>query len=218
MVILFCGTGAFSCSTPPQGPPQAIILSSDLDEVVRRGRGIYVSLMSVGLGSPLDPLSNWPQPAGYDHPWYQPLSKDPKHLNRTRVFSTSTEFFQWVMDAGLMNVDAQYFGVPGRMSQGQQRDTLERKRNIWCVTVGVERSVTPHGVPVLFTRNLSVTNLAHLSGPVRHSLRDTKPFGKEAVVIVLSSGAVIVLAGRQLDEDWGNVPDINPLAYSAIHP
>lgn len=122
------------------------------------------------------------------------------------------------MDAGVMNVDATFFGGPRGWAQGQQLDTLEPKYNMWCVTVGIERSMTPHGVPVLFSRNLSVTNLAQLTGPIRHSLRETEPFGKKMVVVVLNGGAVKVLTGQQLDEDWSSVPDLIPVAYAVLHP
>jgi hypothetical protein len=220
-VFLFGGIAIVAASLFALGLVQRALLHRNLKIAAENGQDIYVCLFERGLGSPLDPLDYWPQHEGYDHPSYVPLLKDPKHRNRSRVFGSSTKFFQWVMDAGIMNVDAAFFGGPGRRSRYGQRD-LDEENNIWCVTVGVrdyyKEDATPHGVPVLFTRNLSATNISQLAGPIRDSLVDSMPFGKDGVVIVLNGGASSVLKGKQLDEEWTSIPDISLLAHSVLRP
>jgi hypothetical protein len=108
--------------------------------------------------------------------------------------STSTEYFQRMMDEGILAVDAGFFGAPG--IGPDQGDILTRMGNAWCVNASSGRD-TPKHVPLLFTRNLHFS----LSGSnVVASLSNEAPFGKRDAAIVLWDGTPLHVRSRDLDD------------------
>ena len=133
-----------------------------------------------------------------------------------RRFADSTKFFQWIVDSGVMNVGTEFFCLPDPDGK-QHRTTLNRGENIWCVPVGVNDSMRD-GTPVLFTRNIAVTNLSELTGPIRGTLNEASPFGTNALVVVLNGGSCLTLYGENLDRRWEDLLPGTPQSYAVLRP
>ena len=149
--------------------------------------------------------------------WPQYVGEQRNEAGKTYVFNSSTAFLNWVMDAGVMNVSASFFSGPGGPVAKDRDGPLTADANIWCVTVGINDS-TPDGVPVLFTKNLRVTNLSDFRGRIRDTLIDTPPLGKKQVVVVLHGGSTMLLGGRQLDQTWEEVLHMRRMSGEVLRP
>lgn len=154
-----------------------------LASVMNNGRNIYVSLFARSLENPLDPTPAWPQKQG-------PFDE------ANRVFADSTQFVEWVVTAGVMNVDFSFFGAPGiPAAMTQDPADFGPKNNAWAVTIGVNDSLED-GAPCLFTKNIRVrgsnTKLAHIDDIP--GLGDaTKPFKDKGAVVVLNGGSAFTV-------------------------
>jgi Ca-activated chloride channel family protein len=130
-----------------------------------------------------------------------PDAPDP-HASPT--FTTSTEFLEWIVQSGTMNVGYDFFCHPGKTDWSRNSAALDSRDNIWCVSMGIN-DATPEGTPVLFTRNITATNLSQLTGRIRDHLDDSPPFGKESLVMILNNGTALILTGRDLRRTWEDV-------------
>jgi hypothetical protein len=107
-------------------------------------------------------------------------------------FESSTQFLQWLMASGRMNVSPSYFSAPGLPSSTDGE--LRPECNAWCVVeVTGPASETPD-LPVLFTRNLKINSL---NDPIEGALSDDPPFGKRAVVLFTRKGAARSLRSEE---------------------
>ena len=120
------------------------------------------------------------------------------------IFGTATDFFQWVVTGGVMNVEFSFFAAPGVPSaSGTNAASFKAANNAWCITSGVGES-TPDGTPLFFTRNLYLENLNELlptttdlsdllpsAGKGPSGNLDNTPFADKAVVLVFKGGSTM---------------------------
>jgi hypothetical protein len=152
------------------------------------GRNVYVSLIATDISDP----PAWPE-------WGEDSRSQPDR----HAFSNSTDFFRWVVTAGVMNVDYSFFSGPGLFPAVDSLEPAEftPDHNAWCVVTGVGPD-TPDGMPVLFTRNVGVTNLNQFTGPIRKSLAIRDPLKLEGIVCVHVGGSARVLFKNRYRELW----------------
>lgn len=141
----------------------------------------------------------------------------PPAVKSVSAFRNSTDFFQHIMASGMMNVGPAFFAAPGSGLSTQPGAILSRKDNIWCIPLGIN-DATPDGTPVLFTRNLAVTNLAQLKGRVVDTLDDVPPFGKEGLVVIINGGTSHALQGRELNLTWEEILPRRPPPMRILRP
>ena len=185
---------------------QNALFQGRLTTVVNNGRNIYVSLFARSLENPLDPTPAWPQTDG---------GTDPD----IRQFADSTEFFKWVVTAGVMNVDFSFFSAPGMTAEKSTDPTKfengSEKENAWAVALAVNDS-TKDGAPVLFTANIRGTGGSKLSDisdrPILNAASD--PFGDKGSVVVLNGGSAFTLKKDTIDTNtFNSVGATNDVVY-----
>ncbi len=66
-------------------------------------------------------------------------------------------------------------------------------------------SNTPEGMPVLFTRDLAVTNLIQLTGPIGDTVDKRGPLRGKALVIIENGGQAGTVGQRRFEERWEDV-------------
>ena len=143
-----------------------------------------------------------------------PDAQDP-HASPT--FTTSTDFLEWIVHSGTMNVGYDFFCHPRQPDRNRNSVALDSRDNIWCVSMGINDS-TPQGTPVLFTRNITVTNLNQLTGPIRDHLADSPPFGQDSLVMILNNGTTLMLTGKELRQTWEDVLGAAPAPLAVLRP
>ncbi|MDA1097075.1 MAG: prepilin-type N-terminal cleavage/methylation domain-containing protein [Chloroflexi bacterium] len=173
---------------------QNALFQGRLTTVMNNGRNIYVSLFARSLENPLDPTPAWPQSQGTFN-------------EANRVFSDSTEFVEWVVTAGVMNVDFSFFAAPG-MTAAKTQDAakFDEKNNAWAVTIGVNDGLED-GAPVIFTKNIRVkggnTQLDRINqNPGLGST--TEPFKEKGAVVVLNGGSAFTVKQDTLNTNTFN--------------
>ena len=141
-------------------------LSAKVTQTMSNGKGIFTLLFAedlesvAGGGSSLYPVSG-----GRD--------------------STSTAYFQRMMNSGVLEVDASFFGSSGvGPDQGRR---LTSTGNAWCMTLDISERSTAE-TPVLFTRNITPNKRLSVANDHRLDSREN-PFGSQAAVVILYGGA-----------------------------
>jgi len=168
---------------------QNALFQGRLTTVMNNGRNIYVSLFARSLENPLDPTPAWPQ-------------DKTSHKPAERKFQNSSQFFIWVVTAGVMNVDFAFFAAPGmnavKSQDPRQFEDGSDKENAWSVALGVNDSMKD-GAPVLFTQNIrkgtsdtSTTLLTSLGDKVVLS-KNEDPFRNKGGVVVLNGGSTFTV-------------------------
>ena len=165
------------------------LFTGRMTNMMSKGRNLYVTLLADDLERPWDARSAWPQTDGSGH--------------RSEIaHATSTEFWQWLVTSGVMNVEFSFFGGPGLSVQpSKDPKDFAPDQNAWCIVANLDRDM-PEGLPVLFTRNVAVTNTSQLRGPIRDTLVDVAPLGLDGVVVILNGGSSWAIEGSRLDESW----------------
>lgn len=137
------------------------------------------------------------------------------------VFTTSTEYFKWVVSNGVMNVSFSFFAAPGVVpAQGTNVASFDASgvNNAWCISSGVGES-TADGTPLLFTRNLTITAVNDpnvLSGgtigtamPATFNSHDNTPFLDKAMVVVFKGGSALSLRQKDVIENFNKLGATN---------
>lgn len=120
---------------------------------------------------------------------------------KTGDFTTSTLYFQDMMDRGKLEVEPAFFAAPG-IDPAPAGQDLATANNAWCMTLDIsEKSASE--TPVLFTQNIE-PNISLRSGN-DHTLSDRDPFGQEGAVAVYVGGAA-----RKLTNDPESMELFNP--------
>jgi len=104
----------------------------------------------------------------------------------SQSLGSSTEYFQDMMDSGVLVVDASYFGAPG--VGPDTGNTLSETGNAWCITLDVSES-TAADCPVLFTRNIDAADAGLRSQNDHKLVAAAVPFGNLGAVSVHFGGA-----------------------------
>ena len=73
--------------------------------MISNGRNIYVTLFAQAIDDPSDSPFTWPQTDGARH-------------HSGTAHQTSTEYWQWLVTSGVMNVDFSFFSGPGLSARG----------------------------------------------------------------------------------------------------
>lgn len=149
--------------------------------------------------------------------WPQYVGEQRTEAGETHVFDSSTAFFNWVLAAGVMNVSPEFF-CRGDIPLATTRTArLTADENVWCVTVGINDSA-PDGVPILFTKNLAVTDLSDFRGRIRDTLTYSPPFQRQGAIVILNGGKALVLRGKQLDQTWEEVLHMRRMSGEVLRP
>ena len=161
------------------------------------GRNLYVTLWVRSIMDPSEPRSAWPQTDGKRH-------------QSGIAHQTSTEFFKWAVTSDVMGFDFSFFTGPGMaVNNTQIPDTFTADQNAWCIVANVDTNTT-ESMPVLFTRNIAVTNTSEFTGPIRNSFTITPKLKLNGVVVVMNGGASWVISGDLLDRTWEEVLGSRP--------
>jgi prepilin-type N-terminal cleavage/methylation domain-containing protein len=126
------------------------------------------------------------------------------------IFASSTDYFKWVVSNGVMNVSFSFFAAPG-VVPAQNSTNFAAQNNAWCVSTGVGES-TADGTPLLFTRNLTITEINDprvLSGgtfgdvmPPVFKGHDNTPFLDKAMVVVFKGGSALSLRVKDVQDNF----------------
>jgi len=155
---------------------------SDVERMLHRGFELFIALH----GHPQEALSA---------EWYSRRQMLQAPASRgAGSFTSSTEYFRALVTNGYLTVDYGFFAAPGVLPyEGKDPAGFTSQHNAWCVVAGIDRQHPERRLPLFFSKNLRITNLAQsaecsLSG---------EPFGDECVV-VYSDGTGAVLQPAQL--------------------
>jgi len=123
---------------------------------------------------------------------------------KANKFSTSSAFFTNLVGKGAMHVDYSFLAAPGVTPyRGTNGAMFKAKNNAWCVVADIKES-DPDRMPVLFTRNLCVTNLAELHGRIRDQLSTDAPYGGRVLILINKDGEAFKL---NPDKQWSDYFD-----------
>jgi prepilin-type N-terminal cleavage/methylation domain-containing protein len=117
-------------------------------------------------------------------------------------FSTSTDYFKYIVSNEIMNVSFSFFSGPGiQAAQGKEPNNFRPENNAWCVTADAsDRSA--EDMPFIFTRNLYITRLSDtLIAGNKPRIGETGyelPFGDKAFVFVTKGGSSYALLSDSL--------------------
>ena len=119
-------------------------------------------------------------------------------------FSTSTAVITNLVSSGVLRVDYSFFSEPGLPASKTTNAALfHAENNAWCFVADLDLNAKrPHQIPVLFTRNLRVSNLGELQGRAGEQMSVAQPFGRKGVAMVFMDGHA---AWLQPDMLWSNV-------------
>ena len=200
---------------------QNALLQGRLTTVMNNGKNIYLSLFARSLENPLDPEQAWPNRVGDTKTWVDNTGA----TRTTPAMNDSTEFFRWVVDAGVMNVDFSFFSAPSmgaeKTTKSVDFDRQGENENAWCVAVG-DFNALKDGAPVLFTKNITrngtTTKLARLSEVPKMNSSGT-PFGDKGGVIVQNGGAAFTVKQDTLTTNkFNSVVATNQCLYPKTFP
>ncbi len=115
-------------------------------------------------------------------------------------FSTSTDFFRYMVTSEWLNVSFGFFAAPG-VPAASNNATFGAQNNAWCI-VGDVLDSYPDTAPALFTRNLGGgggtgatsfntmnTTFTNDGKGFVNEIKDVAPFGKKGMVFVTKGGA-----------------------------
>ena len=125
------------------------------------------------------------------------------------VFATSTEYFQYLVTNGVLNVKFAFFAVEGVPALGSTNAAeFTGRYNAWNVVTDINDS-TPDGTPFMFTKNLDITSVrtdqdfrAHLKSDVDSFGNPVPAFGAKAVCVVGKGGSAMIVKADQLQENF----------------
>ena len=125
-------------------------------------------------------------------------------------FSTSTEYFKWLVTNGVLNVSGNFFGgLEVEPFHGESVSDLAAESVNWCIVADVNES-TPENVPVIFSRNLMGDNLSELQMPTG---------GEGSIVFITKSGAGYSLFdGDFSSEVYSNLFNVSGLTNKVLRP
>jgi hypothetical protein len=88
---------------------------------------------------------------------------------------------------------------------GRDPNGFSESNNAWCVVLDVD-SAYPSNAPVLFTRNLEISNIASLTAAV---LADKEPFGKQGAVVIYRDGNAKIVTEKNLVLEFNSTQATN---------
>jgi prepilin-type N-terminal cleavage/methylation domain-containing protein len=179
------------------------LLNGRLIQMMNNGRNIYTALFAKEMDDAVL-MKQAPYPISG-------ASLDESN----RVFTTSTEFFRWVVKAGIMNVDFSFFSGPNVPAiSGTDPTTFNPENNAWCVSSDIGEG-TPDGVPFFFTRNLQITKLNDSLSDLATVLpklvgtRANTPFQDKAIVVTYKGGSSLKLEANDVAGSFSKVGSTN---------
>ncbi len=127
---------------------------------------------------------------------------DTSSTGKPDYFTSSNDYFYWMLSNEVMNVSPSYFWAQG-LTKADSLDSFDENANAWCVVADVS-SRTPETTPVVFTRNLGqgsgtfdslddnlgVTNANNDQVP---GIVDGAPFQNKGFIFVTKGGAAYAL-------------------------
>jgi len=137
----------------------------------------------------------------------------PKYANTLDTsipeFSSSTEYFAWLVTNDILKTDCAYFSAPGLTPSGASANSnittdvggnFTSNNNAWVVLADLN-DATLDSTPFVFTKNLDgIQNDLELNdNSIKpYQLTNAVPYGTKGLVVINKGGAGLVLKSRQL--------------------
>ena len=113
----------------------------------------------------------------------------------TNAFSTSTAYFQDLMQKKVLEVSCDFFSAKGLDSvKSSNPADLKAAGNAWKLVRGLDNA--KEGTPFIFTKNADLAKLPAKDDVI--TLLTSAPFGQVGMVAVLKGGSAFSLRGTQL--------------------
>ncbi|MCF7848266.1 MAG: type II secretion system GspH family protein [Kiritimatiellales bacterium] len=108
------------------------------------------------------------------------------------TFSTSTDYFQDLVENGYMEVQYSFFSAPGMRRAGSRTDFQSggEQYNAWCLTEGITDS-SSDTLPAVFTKNLTIASLKEIDDS--DFGQNEVPFGDKGFVFATKGGAAYAM-------------------------
>ena len=136
--------------------------------------------------------------------YFREVSQGRETWPSSAQFATSTAFFRYVIDEGIMYVDGAYFGVPEERNDETDWVPVSSDITIWNVVADLEGN--EDATPFLISANVNITRLGQ---PVSvDDLTDLYP-GYEGVVVVSKGGTTMRLRGPEVAEYFAGLNSTN---------
>ena len=117
----------------------------------------------------------------------------------SQPFTTSTEFFKWVITNDVVDATFGMCWAHGmKRYAGVDPTKFSETNNAWCVVANVSESDSST-MPIMFTRNLNINSL---SDSLDGALTDAPPFGKSGVIVVRKDCSVTILSAADLNDTF----------------
>ena len=133
-------------------------------QVLNTGRGIYAQLFLVNEEPPPEANS----------------------------YTSSTEYFQALVESGVLPVDPSFFAGPG--FPPATGNVLSAANNAWCIMSDISTNASPQR-PAIFTRNLHFEAIA---GKVQAVLHNEQPYGTEFAIVIYHGGSAMLVGPEHL--------------------
>lgn len=122
-------------------------------------------------------------------------------------FSTSTDYFSFMVTSDFTNVEFRFFSAPGVLGErSRDENRFGAENNAWCVVSDVSTLQSTNS-PIYFTRNVHIDRLGVDIGVNDiHGL----PFGTNCAVVITKYGDGLILEGeREIKSYFSSVVDTN---------
>jgi hypothetical protein len=116
------------------------------------------------------------------------------------VHKTSTDYFKWLVSNKVLAVTYHFFSIPGYKPNSQA--DFQGRDNAWCVVEHANGRAASGELPLLFTKNLAITNMSDVAGS---QLTGDPPFGREGVVFILMNGGTKTLKENEVRQYLSNL-------------
>lgn len=166
------------------------LTSAAMTQAVSAGKSIYTSAFAgqmddivTGTGS----ASDWPSATG------------------TNTYSSAHDYFTDLVEDGLMEVSYDFFSARG-VNRAKDKDSFKEDSCAWKLVLGLGSA--KDGTPFIFTRNYTITDIPTGDALIKEDQLtgyESKPFGKEGLVVVMKGGSAVALKTKaSLKEDEFN--------------
>jgi prepilin-type N-terminal cleavage/methylation domain-containing protein len=109
-----------------------------------------------------------------------------------KVYATSAEFFDELVQQGFLDVDYAFFAGPGMTPARDQAEFLEHpeRHNLWCVVMDID-DTTPGNTPVVYTRNLDINSF---------TFDESHPLGSKGFAFATKNGEAVTVNEAEIKD------------------
>lgn len=114
----------------------------------------------------------------------------PKSAEGADNYTTSTEFFKDLVNGGFLDVEYSFFAGPD-MTPAKDETGFTAANNAWCVVLDVN-DTSPGNMPVVFLKNLNVTDLTFNE--------NAEPLGNKGFAFATKNGEAISVSQSEMND------------------